>query len=317
MTLPWKYLSNQLDTETERSVQEAITLSHYHDSSLFILSQSMPDLLPLYNRYHPLHLDFTDGYSNLDSVGGIKQGDRVSVKEAFVTAKDMLTNEWLPAILLLHNKKSARYLQLFAKGMKSFTTKGIDARIKAYETLAKNMGDEVALATIKTAVMLTHDNLLAARSAQTGAKTTNKMTSGKLELLRIAAMNMQYRNLGNIMDNFFETRETLCPLVFDLVTLRINPQTVFTGKLTANGLKAVLGHTFVETDTMSVKLTQASKIYLSNTIGGINSTPISVPANIKTTINVADFDVTNYASFRFITIVNDTAVAGKYSITLL
>ena len=317
MSQPWKYISNQMEIQTADNVKEAITLSLYHDSSLFVLSQSIAELLPLYNRYHPIHLDFMDGYSNLSSVGGIKQGDRISVKEVFVTAKDTLTNNWVPAILILHNKKSARYMQLFAKGMKSFTTKGIDERIKAYETLAKNMGDEVALASVKAEVVLTHAKLLAARSTQKGAKTTNKMTSGKLELLRIAAMDMQYRNLSNIMDNFFETRETICPLVFDLKTLRINPQTVFTGKLIADGLKAVLGHTFTATATMSIKLTQACKIYLSNTIGGINSTAILVPANIKTTINVADFGITNYAAFRFVTIVNQTGGAGKYSITLL
>lgn len=317
MTLPWKYLSNQLDTETERSILEAVKLSLYHDSALFTLSQTMPGMVPLYTRYHPLHLNFMDGSSTLDSVGGAKQGNRITVEEAFVTAKDSLTNNWLPAILVLYNRKSARYIQLFSKGMKPFTTKGIDARIAAYETLAKNMGTDASLATIKTDVLLTHTNLLSARGTQKDAKTINKSTSGKLELLRIAAMDMQYRNLGNIMDNFFETRETICPLVFDLATLRINPQTVFAGKLVANGLKAVMGNTFVATATMSVKVSAACKLYLSNTIGGTNNTPILVPENIKTTINVADFGVTNYSAYRFITIVNQTSMGAKYSITLL
>jgi hypothetical protein len=317
MILPWKYISNQLDSETERSVQEAVTLSLHHDSALRVLSQIIPTLLPLYTRYHPLHQSFMDGYSNLSSVGGLKQGDRISVKEALVTAKTTLTNVWLPTILILYVKKSARYISLFPKGMKSFTTKGIDARITAYATLAKNMDNDADLATIKDAVLETYGKLLSARSTQNGAKTTTKMTSGKLDELRTDAMNMQYRNLGFIMDQFFDTRETLCPLLFDLKTLRVNPQTVFTGKLIADGLKAVLGNTFVETDSISVKLNQACKIFLSNTIGGINSTGILVPANIKTTIKIADFGVTNYAAFRFITIVNQEKVVAKYSITLL
>ncbi len=317
MILPWKYISNQLDSETERSVHEAVTLSLHHDSALFSLSKTIPELQPLYDRYHPLHLDFMDGYSNLSSVDGLKQGDRITVKDAFIEAKKSLSDDWLPAILVLHTKKSARYKSLFSKGMKSFTTKGIDARINAYKTLAKNMGSDSDLATIKDAVIVTYGKLLNARSIQNGAKTTTKMTSGKLDELRTAAMNMQYRNLGFIMDQCFETRETLCPLVFDLKTLRVNPQTVFTGKLVATGIKAVLGNTFVATDSISVKLNQECKIFLSNTIGGMNSTEILVPANIKTSIKVADFGISNYAAFRFITIVNQANVVAKYSITLV
>ena len=317
MSQPWKYISDQMEIQTADNVKEAITLSLYHDNALFTLSKTMPELLPLYNRYHPLHVSFTDGYSNLSSVGGIKQGDRITVKEAFAEAKESLTDDWVPAILVLHTKKSARYKTLLPKGMKSFTTKGMDDRIKAYETLAKNIGDEAELATIKDAVLLSHTKLQDARGTQKGAQTKTKMTSSKLDELRTDAMNMQYRNLGFIMDQCFETRETLCPLVFDLKTLRINPQTVFTGKVTTNGQKAAFGNTFAATESMSVKVNQACQIFLSNTIGGTNGIGILVPANIKTTIKIADFGITNYAAFRFITIKTETALPTKYSITLL
>ena len=316
MNLPWKYLLDQMEIQTENNVKKAVTLSLYHDSSLYTLSLIYPGLLPYYTRYHPLHLSFMDGYTNLDSSGGAKQGDRVSVEILLVSSKQTLANTWLVDILKLHPKGSARYIAIFPNGMTPFNSKGIDARIAAYSTLAKNIGSEVALASTKTDVTTAYNNLLAARATQTNAKTSTKDTSGTLNDLRVAAMEMQYRNLGGIMDTFFDTREVLCPLLFDLVTLRINPQTLFTGNLVGSMKKAVLANTFKATDTVDVKATQITRLYLSTTIGGIDSTPIKVPANIKTTINVADFGVTDYTAHRFLTIVNQAVVAGKYSITL-
>ena len=317
MAQEWKYISDQIETETATNVKKAMKLSLFHDTSLNTLSSTMPLLLPLYNRYHPLHVAFVNGYSIWESADGGKQGDRITVEDLLVEGKSDLVNTWVPAILVLYTKLSARYKAIFPKGLYPFNTKGIDSRIGAYKTLGMNIGTDAALATTKTAVESIYDGLLAARSTQTGAKTNTSNTSGTLELLRVAAMEMQYRNLGNIMDNLFDVRETVCPLVFDLVTLRVNPQTVFTGNLKPSITKAALANTFVATDTMSVKVSQACKLYLSNTIGGINSIAINVPANIKTVVDVSGFGVTDFAAFRYLTIVNEVALVSKYSITLL
>lgn len=317
MNTTWKYLLNQMDIATEESVTMAVKISLYHDTGLRILSIVYPVLLPLYTRYHTLHLDLMDGFTNLDSSGAIKQGDRVSMEEVLAAAKLDLTNVWMPAILTLHTKASARFVQLLPNGLKPFNTKGVDARISAYETLSKNIGVEAALSVIKGHVETTYHLLLATRSTQTGAKTTTSKTSDALELLRIAAMDMQFRNLGFIMDNCFETKETICSLVFDLVTIRASKQILFTGKLTSNGKKSALAHTFVATDTMSVKMLKEGKLYLSNSIGGTTGNALTVKGKIKTTINVADFGVTDYANFRFLTVVNQETLPSNYSITLL
>ena len=317
MTLPWKYLLDQMEIQTKNNVKKAVALSYYHDGALHTMSLTMPGLIPLYDRYHTLHLILIDEYSNLDSSGGAQQGDRVSVKILLASSKETLTDVWLVDILKLHKKGSARYKAILPQGMTPFNSKGIDARIAAYNTLAKNIGTEAALASTKTAVTTVYNNLLAARTLQTGAKTTTSDTSDTLDLARITAMNMQYRNLGNLMDTFFDTKEVLGPLLFDLVTLRIHPQTVFTGNLVGLNKKAVMAHTFVAADTMQVKTTQASKLYLATTIGGIDSIAILVVGNIKTIINVDNFGVTDFTNHRFLTIVNETVVADKYAITLL
>ena len=317
MTIIWKYISNQMDLETEHNLTLALTLSYFHDSALFALSTLYPAMLFCYLRYHPLHLALVAGASTLDSSGGTKQGDRVSLAEVLVSAHADLVELWLPTILLLHNKASARYKAILPKGLKPFNSNKIDTRIAAYNTLALNIGADVALAATKALVVTAHADLLAARGTQKVAKTTTGSLSDTLETLRLAAMDMQYRNLGYIMDNLFNIRETVCSLVFDLTSMRSSPQTLFTGKLIASQIKDVLAKTFLPVATLSIKTNVAIKLYLSNTIGGITGTAIDVPANIKTTINVADFGVTDYSVHRFLTIVNQGTLPGKYAVTIL
>ncbi len=317
MNTDWKYIANQMELETARNVKKAVAISSYHDTALQTMSLTTPGLIPLYDRYHPLHLTLVDEYSNLDSSGGAKQGDKVSVELMLASSKETLVDEWLVDILKFHKKGSAGYVAILPKGMAPFNSKGIDAKIAAYGTLAKNIGTEVALASVKADIITVHSNLLNARKLQTGAKTTTSNTSDMLDISRIEAMNMQYRNLGKILDDFFDTKEVMCPLLFDLVTLRINPQTVFTGNLIGANKKAVLAHTFKAGDTLQVKTTQASKLYLATTIGGIDSTAINVVGNLKTILNVDHFGVTDFTNHRFLTIVNDTVVTEKYVIILL
>ncbi len=317
MNPTWKYLLDQMEIETANNAKKAVAISQFHDSALKTLSVTYPGLLPLYERYHPLHLTLIDEYSNLDSTGGAKQGDRVSVALLLASSKETLVDEWMVDILKVHKKGSPAFVAILPKGLSPFNDKGIDARIAAYSTLAKNIGTEVALANMKAEIITVHTNLLAARNLQKGAKTTTSNTSDTLDIARIAAMNMQYRNLGNMMDTYFDTKEVLCPLLFDLVTLRIHPQTVFTGNLLATNKKAVMAHTFKAGDTLGVKTTQASKVYLATTIGGIDSIGIAVVGNIKTVLDVVDFGVTDFTNHRFLTIVNEAAITGRFAVTLL
>ena len=317
MNSTWKYILNQMEITTDNNMKDAITISLFHDTGLRILSMTYPTILPLYTRYHPLHVALMDGFTNLDSSGAIKQGDRVSVEEVLAAAKVDLTDIWLPAILTLHTKSSARYKQILPKGLLPFNTHGIDTRISAYDTLSKNIGVEAALSVIKGYVVTTYELLLATRAQQSGAKTNTSNTSDTLDLLRIAAMEMQYRNLGFVMDNFFETKETICSLMFDLTTIRSSKQVLFTGKLASSATKDALAHTFLATDTISVKMLKDGKIYLSNVIGGINSTAVSIVGNIKKIVTIADFGVTDYANFRFLTVVNQESLPSSYSVTLL
>jgi len=316
---PWKFTINQFINVTLESLRKAVILSTFHDNALATLSVTYPLLMPLYVRYHPLHLALVAAYNQHTSSGSTQQGDRLSVTQEFAASKLLLTQDWIPAILLIYKKTTPRYKAIFPNGLKPFNTGGIDEKIAAFNVLGMNIGTDAALATIKTAVDSNYASLLLARSTQSTAKTTTADNSTLSETARVNAMVMQYRNLGNIMDNFYDTIETMCGLVFDLVTLRENPQTIFTGAIVAGATDNVLAHTFLAADEIAARITGSGtfKLYLSSTATGIDSTAVLVAANIKQKITAGPFGVTDYSTHRFLNVVSLSGDVANFRVQLL
>ena len=71
----WKYVDNQFILVTKYSTKRAVVMSIFHDNALHTLSTKYPLLLPLYTRYHPLHLALLDDYNKHNSSGGLQQGE--------------------------------------------------------------------------------------------------------------------------------------------------------------------------------------------------------------------------------------------------
>ncbi len=317
--IPWKFTEDQFEIETRGSVKKAVILSIAHDNNLRILSFQYPLLSPLYTRYHPLHLLFMSGYDSLSSSGSLKHGERESVSQSLVAAKLLLTEEWMPAILLIYKKKSPRFKAIFPNGLKSFNKGGIDKKIKAFDLLSLNIGTDPALATIKGVIDTTYTALHLARTNQNAAKIYTSGNSVLLETLRFNAMKMQYRNLGYIMDNFCDTVAIMCALVFDLVTLRESPQVIFKGTILRMASRNILSHTFLADDQFAVKIigTGSYRFWLSPTANSNENTEVEILANIKTVIKLSQFEVTDYANNRFLNLESTSTEAGNFRLQLL
>ena len=319
MKIRWKYIDSQMEIETRKSVRKAVVLSIYHDTGLLVLVASYPSLQARYDLYHPAHLELVAGYNTLDSTDGAKQGDRLTFEQFFSAAKLLLTTAWIPAILIVYKKVSARYKSIFPNGLKPFNRGGIDEKIESFNILSKNIGVDVNLATIKTSVDGTYNQLLLARNNQLGAKLTTAISSVNLEVLRSTAMNLQYRNTGFVMDSLFDHRETILPLIIDLVTLREKEQSVYTGHILHGITIDVLSHTFLASDSIRVKIVGNGKfkLFLSSTSKGVDSTSISINANLKTDILVSGFNVTDFLNHRFLNLMSESDDSASYRIELL
>ena len=319
MALRWKYIDNQMDIATAGSVKEAVVLSRYHDAGLLALVGIYPILQDRYDQYHPAHLALVEGYNSLDSSDGAKQGDRLTVEQFFTAAKILLTTEWMPAILMVYKKISARFKSIFPNGLKPFYTGGIDEKIESFNTLSKNIGVDANLTSVKASVDGTYNHLVLARNNQLGAKATTAISSDALEVLRVNAMVLEYKNVAFVMLNLFEHRESILPLIIDLVTLREKVQSIYTGSILAGKTIAILAHTFLNTDSIRVNISGigAYKLFLSTTNTGIDSKAILVNANLKTDILVSGFGVTDFVNHRFLNMINESGDVATYRIELL
>lgn len=319
MEKQWKYIDDQMEIETRRSFKKAIILSTYHDSRLQSMLTTYPILQSVYDRYHPLHLDFNDQYFSWNSIQGTQTTKTDAVGDLFKQVKSRLSLDWDPAIQIIYKKNTLRYKEIFPEGKKPFRVGEIDTRIGAFNTLLKNIGADNALDKIAKQIDAEYQSLLSARKVQVGAIGNTGSSSGAVETARVAAMNMQYRNVGFVMDQLFDVRDKVLPLIIDLKTLRQKNQVIFTGSLANGAKKEALEQTFLSTDTIAIKLTGTGslKLYLATDADSIDSDPIPVAAKANTVIKIADFKVTDLFNHRSLIVASDGNGDVKYRIDLL
>jgi hypothetical protein len=309
METVWSFIINMFINATRTSYKKALKLSNYHDSALATASATDPGILLIYNRYHPLHIQFITKYNEWVSAGGSQEGQTLNVIQQVKLAK-LKIDIWDVAIQVLYPKNTPRYKAIFPDGRKPFNRGGVDMNINAFNILSLNIGADPALATIKTEVDATYLLLDTARDNQEGAKATKIHGSGNVENARIAIMTMQYRNAAWILDNFYDQRESMCSTLIDLQTLRDKQQKLFTLTLAPGETKAVLTRTFVADDELRLKVDGNGPVafYLASTPGGTNSTAVIRNSNQDQKAILSEFGITDYGTHRHLTAVNQSGV---------
>ena len=316
--MTWKYLDNQFDVATRRNYKKALKLSNFHDAALQTQVITTPSLQPLLDRYYPIHLDYVDQYTKWRSAGGKQEGQTLNLEQQLAIALGQI-DVWEPQILVLYPRNSPRFKEIFPNGRKPFRQNGLDDRINAYKTLSDNIGGDAALAAVKGLVDATYANLDKARDAQEGAKSTKKGGSQQVDIARLIIMNMQYRNMAFVMDNFFDNRDDMCNKIFDLQTLRESDQSIFTGTLEVQEVEQVLVHTFLIDDELRLKIDTNGPVsfYLGSTPGGTDSNPVTLNSAAETTVSITAFGLKDMTGHRFLTAVNSSGMITKYRVQLL
>ena len=313
----WKYIDNQFEVNTKSSYKKALILSNYHDASLQTQSAVNPVLLPLYTRYHPLHLTYVQQYNAWKSAGGAQQGQTLNLEQQLATAYESL-GDWDIHVQVVYKKTTPQYKAIFPDGRKPYTRGGLDDRINTYDTLSKNIGTDPSLAAIKIQVDAAFATLDTARDTQEGAKSTKTGGSQQVDTARIGAMNMQYRNMGFIIDNFFDSREAACAMLFDLTTLRESDQKTFTTTLDPAENDALLVHTFLITDMLKAKIdtTGPVSLFIASTPNGTDSTAVVLNTVTETSIPITAFGSIDLHTHRFLTVVSAAAALTKLKVQI-
>lgn len=310
MERPWQFATNQFLNRTKNSYLLTLILSKAHDS--FLLQKTIdfpadPDWATLYARYHPLHVDFSTKYNAWVNAGGSLKGKTKSLKDFFKSMVGRL-DLWIGMIIVFHPKGSPRFIELFPRDRKPFTKGKIDDKINAIDTLSTAIGSEANLSATKALVDAAYTEGDGIRTTQEGAKSSKGTGSNTVETARVAAMNMQYRNTGFLVDKYFETPALIEPC-FDLASLRQGVQALFTRKMQKTENSPIVTRTFEATSVMRIKVkrnytsTDSVTLYLGSTEGGIDSTGVNVVNDHDAKIEMSDYGITDYSTHRFVTAV--------------
>jgi len=312
MEKPWHYLENQFVNCTSESYKKALIISNYHDAALAAAAGQTPpepDFTLLYNRYHPLHETLITEYTKWKNAGGQQEGGTLNLEQLLDQMATRLDN-WDPRIQVVYAKNSSRYKEIFPDGRKPFYRTGKDSRIEAVNTLALNIGPDPQLTAIYSEVTMYYTSLNTARDFQSGRKAGTKIVSSLLQEAVEAAMLMQYRNLGFLINKMGDKPSLIAPF-FDVQTIRERDQRIFTGTLDPSEKEAILVHTFLADDELRLKITgdAPARFYLGSTNNATDSNFVEIAGNHEQTITVNQFGITNYAEHRFLTVINQSPTA--------
>ena len=309
MKKPWSFVINPFLNATKDSLRKAYKLSVAHDNYLFqkkTNDPTDPDWATLYARYHALHVAFAVAYSEWKSSGGSLTGVTKSLKDLFKLVPQML-DQWIAIIIPIYNRSTAKFLAFFPKGRTPFEKGSIEDRIAAVKTLSTTIGADTSIAPAKVLIDAAYLSLSNARNTQEGGKFNKKTSSDAVETAKVGAMNGQYRDLGFLTDKYFETPLKIEPF-FDLETLRNSIQSLFTKKMATTETYHLTKNTFKAGEELRLKIadagnpTDGATIYLASTLGGIDSTGITVLNNAERKFDPIEFKV-DLATHPFLTLV--------------
>ena len=319
--MTWKYLSNQFFVVANRNYKKGLIINNYHNAALENIKNTHPTdtvLEMMYQRYHLLSVIVGNEYQNWKGLGGIKEGSTLNIDQLLATTTSKL-NVWEPAIMSKFVRTSPGYKAIFPNGRIGLTRGSKDARVIAIKALADSLTNIPELAATKAAIDVFYDEIKTARTNQLGNKSAKGQGSVSIGIAIANAMEMQYRNLGLLIDKYYASPHIIASL-FDIATLQESNQTSFTGTLNATENEAVLTHTFMATDTLRLKIigNAAANFYLSNSPNGVNSQAVQIAANTQLITPVAEFAVPHYATYRYLTVVNESnSVTIKYEVEVL
>ena len=240
-------------------------------------------------EYTPAYNNFVNKYANRTQQGGAQKGDT----KAFKLALNNMTfnvNKWDIKISDIYEPGSVEYVKLFPNGHKPFITGKQFERVNAVKALQDAIGTDPALAVVKALVDAYYTVLFDTFDDKGVAQQTTGNTADALEQARIDVCNLQYKHLGELMGiNYLNPIDT--EKYFDLETIRVKQQTVFTKQL-IHDTKALFFKRLMRSGQMlRITCNQNTRWFLSNTKDTFAGQMVEVLAGIPKEFSVNDFMV--------------------------
>jgi len=269
----WIFLMNPFTIATKNNYATALEISTFANAALDE-AKSDPDILELYNYYHPVHQGYVERYNAWLAHGGVQKGKTATLKQLLEKSTENI-DKWELNIAVALGRDTPEYLELFPQGRSPFNQGKQTDRIAAFKALGTNLTGIAALAITKTAVDDYYEQLATANNSQKGSKTTTDTLSDAVEAMRKTMCEGQMRVYGGLVQKYFTNLE-LVGNFFDLEKIREGTQTEFVGSLRGGETKMIVKRKLEQTDQLELGNTGMTTImyYLVHTKTGQPTGPV-------------------------------------------
>ena len=308
----WSFGRNPFYSKKKVNFKRAVKISTYTDAQLFA-RKADTFFGPLYLSYHVFHLALLAAYNTWKAQGGTQKGSTALVEIKLAELSPGKIGDWDLLIQGVFKKKTPSYIAIFPNGHKPFQTGDKMLRINAIEQLKINLAGIVALETVLTDVTSFYDAILLANTIQEGNKGTKFSYSAAVLLVIATAMDELYAILGDCMRHY-KKNPVEVENIFDMVTIRNQLQSIFTGIVPINGHTMIVERALLPTDSFDAIVDGATSLGFYRAINKTDSsngyTIVNVNSGENKTITGSDFklDIAN----KFLCVENTSTIAASH-----
>ncbi|HEX3009871.1 MAG TPA: hypothetical protein VHO90_19870 [Bacteroidales bacterium] len=309
------FAKNPMLSATKNSNAKALKISTYHVNALSA-EKDDPYIVTLLTPYLVVHNELKAAMEAQAVKGGQRQGKTVTLYELLGTLSNTKISRWQAAVAAKYGKAGEEYTTFFPEGSKPFQNGAQLDRVRAVEALSSALTGYTALADLKTEVDAFKTLLRTAYDTQKEHIGSTKEKSDEIKPFRDTMCNLQYGDLGLLMNHYASAPENILRY-FDLSVLSRTEQTKFTGQLKPGEIYTIAKRTFAAGDEIKInnKGNVALKFYLGKkreippTVQGITVAPGEQTIEVSSLGNLAD---------KYLIVQNpDTIQEGSFEIEIL
>ncbi len=200
-------------------------------------------ILEMYDFFHPLLLNFDAAHLGWSSQRSSSMANTQGVMEIIEQMATTKIRFWDNLVQIIYPIETTRYVSLFPHRRGPFQGGSVASRESALANFIEAIGDDTALATLKTDVVALQTTLNVAKAKQKNQMQSIELTLENLAKATLEAAEGMYYVHGNLQVKFYKN-PTLMDIYFPIEKMEITTQTEFSFTLTNQTIRKALKHKF-------------------------------------------------------------------------
>ena len=202
----WKYGQNTFLSLTAESYKLMNILLSDHVARMIATQGADSDFMAIVSRNAPIKIAWDTAYQAWIAIRGTYKGKTQAWEMKLADLSTLRIKQWDITIQGTFLEGTGEYTQLLPNGRAPFQSGAYDLRlaeVKALQNRLLTVSPAVpALTTLAATIGTYHAEMKTLRDSQQGAEQQVDSLSTLLEIQRLAAATVMYKNLGRLMEKF-------------------------------------------------------------------------------------------------------------------